>query len=150
MRPIGARHAAQFLLDQIFNDRLARREIIALRIDEAEDVGVMRLVPNEELRRPMAQLRLGQLASLNLLDGRVRAKRAIIALELFDQTFELAGSFFDVHGQFPCGAAAPEAIAAASAASLSAMSRRSSDFLILPTLVSGNSATISILSGHLN
>src|SRR5271155_1543543 len=98
----------------------------------------------------MSKLGHREFAALNFLNGWVRAKRAIVALEFFDQAFELAGSFFDVHDQFPCGAAAPEANVARSPASFSAMSRRSSDFLILPTLVSGSSRTISIRSGHLN
>src|ERR1700722_13978854 len=150
MRSIGAGDAGELLLDQVFDDRFACRKIVALCVDKAEDIGVVRLVADEELRRPMAKLRLRQLAALDLLDGRMRAKRAIVALKFFDQAFELAGSFFYVHDQFPCGIASPEADEARSAASFSAMSRRSSAFLILPTLVSGNSDTISIRSGHLN
>src|SRR5260370_34781087 len=105
---------------------------------------------DEELRRPMAKLRLRQFTALNLLDGRMRAKRAIVAFKSLDQVFELACSFFDIHDQFPCGVTSPEANAARSAESFSAISRRSSDFLTLPTLVSGNSRRISIRSGHLN
>src|SRR5271170_7927178 len=149
MRSIGPGDATEFLLDQVFDDCFARRKVVALGIDESEDVGVVRLVADEELRRPMPQLRLRQFATLNLLDRRMRSQRAVVALESFDQAPELSRSFFNIHGQFPCWTVRGST-EARSAASLSAMLRRSSVFLILPTLVSGNSATISIRSGHLN
>src|SRR5580704_4777753 len=149
MRSIGAGDASEFLFDQVFDDCLARRKVVALRIDEPEDVGVVRLVADEKLRRPMPKLRPRQFATLNLLDRRMRSQRAVVALESFEQALELSRSFFNIHGQFPCWTIRGST-EARSAASLSAMLRRSSVFLILPTLVSGNSVTTSIRSGHLN
>src|SRR5579863_4742628 len=56
MGSVRTRDTAEFLFDQILDNRFARREVVTLSVNETEDIGIVRLVTDEELSRPVAEL----------------------------------------------------------------------------------------------
>src|SRR6185312_11297561 len=89
MRAHHARLPSQLLLVQILHDSFARVKVVALGIDEAEDIGVMTLVADVELGRPMTELRPRKLAVLDRFDSWMMLQRAMVAFETLKQRSKL-------------------------------------------------------------